>query len=100
MEEGPAWLRPVIRRFPGSARLVETMSAQPGAFRDMCEELAEAETALRSTELAPPELREERRAEWRSAIEALMQEIEQALREANVVSLGRRTRPPPGARLS
>jgi hypothetical protein len=93
MAEGPSWLQAVVRRFPDNARIIEEMSARPGAFRDMCEELAEAEKALQATDAAPLEVRDARKEEWRSAIEALTQEIEQALRESNVVPIGRGPRP-------
>ncbi len=93
MAEEPSWLQAVVRRFPDSARRIEELSARPGPFRDMCEELAEAEKALQATDLAPPGIRDARRDEWRSATETLMQEIEQALRESNVVRFGRGPRP-------
>lgn len=86
---GPSWLQAVVRRFPDSAKIIEEMSARPGPFRDICEDLVEAEKALAATDLAPPEIRDARRDEWRSTIETLMQEIEQALRESNVVRIGR-----------
>jgi len=90
MAEGPSWLQTIVRQFPDKARIVEEMSARPGPFRDMCEELAEALRALAATDQAPPEVRDRRRDEWRSAIETLTQEIEQALRESKVVRIGRR----------
>jgi hypothetical protein len=94
MAEGPSWLQAVVRRFPNKARIIEEMSARAGPFRDMCEELAEAEKALQAMDLAPSAVRDARRDEWRSAIETLTQEIEQALRESNVVRLGRGPRTP------
>jgi hypothetical protein len=88
MEEQPA-LRAAILRFPDDFRKIEELGAQPGSFRDMCEDLAEAERGLQMTDRLPLGLRDARRAEWNACIENLTQEIERALREFNVVPIGR-----------
>ena len=89
MQESPVWLQLVMRRFPANARTIAEMSARPGPFRDMCEELADAEAALAAADGAPPKIRDARRDEWRSAIESLTQEIDEALRASNVVRIDR-----------
>ena len=91
MAEG--WLKDVARRFPERERTIEEACARPGPFRDMCEEMADALKALAAADQAPADIREARREEWRSTIDALTQEIEQALSESNVVRLGRASGP-------
>lgn len=46
------------------------------SFRDICEELADAELALSKVDhQAPPALREARRAEWQELIDRLVGEV-------------------------
>jgi len=45
------------------------------SFRDICEELADAELALSKVDQAPPALREARRAEWQELIDRLVAEV-------------------------
>jgi hypothetical protein len=54
----------------------------------MCEDLAEAEMALRAAELLPVNLRAERTAEWTASIDALSAAISKALGKAYVTHLG------------
>jgi hypothetical protein len=56
------------------------------AFREMCEELAEAERALSMVDLVPLPLREERRAEWEQLVDRLVAEIGTALQDKDVVT--------------
>ena len=51
-------IRAVLRWFPSEARLIEELSSRNENFRDMCNELADAELGLRATRDAPPEVRE------------------------------------------
>lgn len=74
-----------LRRFPAEHRTIEELSAHSEDFRDMCEELAEAELALATAEGLPGALREQRRAEWHAAIDRLASEIARALSDANVI---------------
>lgn len=55
----------------------------------MCEELAEADLALRAAQILPADTRRERTAEWAALIERLSAEIEKALKTANVIPIGR-----------
>jgi hypothetical protein len=82
-----------LRRFPAKARLIEELTERSEDFRDMCEELAEAELALLAAKDAPPGVRAERIAEWTGWIDRLSEEIEAALERVNVLALGRTNRP-------
>jgi hypothetical protein len=97
----PPRLAVAIRRLPQCERAIEELARRSESFLDLCEDLAEAERGLAVAELAPEAVRSERRAEWRSWIEILTQEIEEALQRSKVVPM---TRPgattPPGARRS
>jgi len=83
----------VLRRFPACRRAIEELIARGGDFRDMCEELAEADTALRAAEALPPALRMDRQAEWTNAITRLEGEIARALKEANTNPIGQASKP-------
>ena len=52
------------RRVPGEARLIEQPMDGNGDFRDICEELADAEMALAAIDTVPAALREARTVEW------------------------------------
>jgi hypothetical protein len=77
-----------LRRFPADRKAIEELILRDGDFRDMCDELAEAEGALSAVEQLPTAVRAERTAEWVASIEHLAFEIARALREANVVRVG------------
>jgi hypothetical protein len=89
MAEKSTSLTALALRFPERADQIEEMSIRPGPLSEMCEELFEAERGLAATESAPLEIREARRAEWRLAIDALIQEIERELQDTNVVPINR-----------
>lgn len=50
-------------------------------FRDMCEELAEAEAALSRADQLPLPIRAARKAEWQDLVERLAREVDAALQE-------------------
>lgn|SRR5690349_7898029 len=77
----------VLQRFPADRKAIEELTAHSEDFRDMCEELAASEQALRAAEMLPPAIRAERIAEWIASIERLSAEITKALRSANVVRI-------------
>jgi hypothetical protein len=77
-----------LRRFPAERPAIKELIARDGDFRDMCEELAEAEFALEAAELLPLAVRAERMAEWAAAIDRLAAEMLRALGEANVIRIG------------
>lgn len=58
-------------------------------FRDMCEELAEAEAALSRVDQLPPPIRAARSAEWEDLVGRLAREVEAALREKQAVAQSR-----------
>ena len=70
------------RWFPRSEFAIRKLMSHSEAFRDMCEELAEAERALENVSGIPLYLREARRAEWQELIDGLVAEIGEALRES------------------
>ena len=51
------------------------------AFRDMCEELADADAALADASSKPGTLREARKLEWQELIDRLVAEIAATLRD-------------------
>lgn len=69
-----------LRRFPRSELAIRRLMVRSEAFRDMCEELAEAEAALSKVDQVPPVLREARRAEWPGLVDRLVGEVGAALR--------------------
>ncbi|CAH1654762.1 hypothetical protein CHELA20_53966 [Hyphomicrobiales bacterium] len=77
-----------LRRFPAERRAIDDLAAHNEDFRDMCEELAEAEMALLAADVLPPGVREERRAEWMAVIDRISAEIAGVLNEANVIRIG------------
>lgn len=87
-----------LRRFPAERRAIKELMLRDGEFSDMCEELAEAESALHAAKALPPDVREERTAEWIASIDRLAAEIARALQEANVIRVGwivQPKKPPP-----
>ena len=74
-------VRTVVRRFPFAEFAIRKHMNRSEAFCDMCEELAEAELALRKVSELPPEIREARRIEWQELVDRLVAEIAAALRE-------------------
>jgi hypothetical protein len=81
-----------LRRFPGKAGLIEELVARSENFRDMCDELADVESALLAIKDLPAKLRKEREAECAGWIERLTGEIEVELGNANVLPLSRTPR--------
>ena len=71
--------RAALSAFPDRAKLVENLASHDAAFQDMCEELAECQTALfRARAIASP-MREERITECLGWIERIKAEMEAAL---------------------
>jgi hypothetical protein len=77
-----------LRRFPAERRTIEELIVRDGDFCDMCEALAEAESALLATEGLPLNVRETRTAEWTASIDRLVGEIARAISESNVIRIG------------
>src|SRR4026209_1518774 len=74
-----------VRKFPSHAKLIEELMIRSESFRELCEDLAEAERVLAATDQTPAMLRCGRRAECRGWVESLTNEIECTLREAKVI---------------
>jgi uncharacterized protein YhaN len=72
-----------VRRFPQLEMTIARLMKNNEAFRDICEELAEAELALSLVDRVRPELREARRAEWQELVDQSVGELQAALQEAN-----------------
>lgn len=69
-----------IRRFPDFELPIRRLIETDETFREICEELAEAECALSAVDSAPAPLREARRAEWHELVDRLISEVEAAIR--------------------
>ncbi|APG93993.1 hypothetical protein SAMCFNEI73_pC0271 (plasmid) [Sinorhizobium americanum] len=72
-------LAAALRRFPARSLQIRELSIRDESFRGMCEDFAAAESALAHADRLPSHVREERRAEFKSLVESLAAEIEQAL---------------------
>jgi len=68
-----------VRRFPQFELAIRRLMDRSESFRDMCEELADAELALSKVEELPSALREARRAEWQELVDRLTEEIRAVL---------------------
>lgn len=73
----------VARRFPHFEFAAHELMERRESFRDMCEELLEAEMALSNVENEPKDVREARRAEWQACIARSLAELEEELRKYN-----------------
>jgi hypothetical protein len=78
-----------IRHFPAQATEIEALARESERFRDLCEELAEAEAALSAVDGLDLALRAERRLEWLAFVRWALKEIDADLRQARVVSIDR-----------
>ncbi|KRE05789.1 hypothetical protein ASE63_05540 [Bosea sp. Root381] len=83
----------VLQRFPTERQTIEQLAARSEDFCDMCEELADAEQAMRAAQMLPAHIRDERTAEWVTLIDRLAAAIDRALRLANVVPISRAKQP-------
>ena len=79
----------VARRFPQHAAAIRQLAARDEVFRDICEELVDAERALASVPHGPLALRKAREDEWQALIERLGAEVSRALRSGNVIPVDR-----------
>ncbi|MCO5063916.1 MAG: hypothetical protein M9924_05805 [Rhizobiaceae bacterium] len=69
-----------IRRFPHFELAIRRLIKTDEVFREVCEELEEAELALSSTDREPAHLRDVRRVEWQALVDRLVGEIAAAIR--------------------
>ena len=83
------------RRFPHFALPIRRLIETDESFRDICEELADAELALAAVPNAPAALRAARLAEWQELIDRLVVELETAI-GCDAAARGKRPVSPPG----
>ena len=77
MDEG---VLAAVRHFPERQREIETLAASNESFRSICDDLADAETALAGWQASTAAVREARCAEYRSLVEDLAREAEVVLK--------------------
>jgi hypothetical protein len=65
------------------------------SFRDICEELADAELALAQVDNLPIAVREARRAEWQELVDRLAGELHAAILDQDAVARSRVIPRPP-----
>nr|WP_149802659.1 hypothetical protein [Mesorhizobium sp. NFR06] len=68
-----------VRRFPQFELAIHRLMDRSESFRDICEELADAEFALSKVDEVAPALRGARRAEWQELVDRLVGEVETVL---------------------
>jgi hypothetical protein len=91
-----AGLSAAIRRYPLFELAIRRLIDADEGFRDICEELADAEVALSKVDDLPAALREARRTEWQELVDRLAGELKSAV-ESRVAFLRSRV-PPQGPR--
>lgn len=89
MESGQAIKRAALaaalRRYPQFELAIRRLFDAEEGFRDICEELSDAELALSKVEDLPVATRAARRAEWQELVERLARELETAVRNGGVL---------------
>jgi len=83
-----------VRRFPRFELTIHRLMDRSESFRDMCEELADAELALSKVDEVRLELREPWRVEWEELVDRLAGEVEAVLNTDTGRKLGTTPRPP------
>jgi hypothetical protein len=78
-----------VRRFPQFELAIHRLMERDESFRDMCEELAEAESALARVDMVPLALREARRAEWQELVDRLVGEVGAAVLNTDAAARSR-----------
>jgi hypothetical protein len=68
-----------VRRYPQFELAIHRLADADEVFRDICEELAEAELALSKVDTLPTALREARQAEWQELVDRLAGELRTAV---------------------
>jgi hypothetical protein len=84
-----------VRWFPQFELTIHRLMDRDDAFRDMCEELAEAELALSRVNDVPPAWREARRVEWEDLVQRLVGEVGAVILKTDAVARSRVTPRPP-----
>jgi len=82
-------------RFPEHVPQVQQLFRASETFRSMCEDLAAAVETLSHVDRLPDRIREARRQEYSGLVDALLDEIEDAIDQAKVVAFRRSGEPKP-----
>jgi hypothetical protein len=72
-------LAAAIRWFPSQKQAIEERAARDESFRSICEDLADAESALQNLENSQSPKRDQRCSEYRELVDSLAKEIAAAL---------------------
>ncbi len=83
-------LAAALALYPALPRQVEELYKLDEDFRGLCEDLADAEVALKGCQQLPSDIRDERKLEYEELVASLSNEIGQVLSRSNVIPL----RPP------
>lgn len=84
-------LTAAIAFFPAHSRRIRDLFESDESFRGVCEDLADAESALKHIAQLPDDVRYSRQLEYRELIASLSDEIEEAIAKANVIQFRRDT---------
>src|SRR5690242_7096771 len=84
-----AALSAAVRRFPELELPIRRMMEADRTFREMCEELAEAEAVLSRVDRLPEPIRSARSAEWQDLVGRLAREVQSAVQERQDVAQSR-----------
>jgi hypothetical protein len=71
-----------LKRFPQSELAIHRLMNSSETFREICDELAEAELAMSKVPRTPPELCKARTLEWQEVVDRLVTEASVALHES------------------
>jgi hypothetical protein len=71
-----------VRRFPNSEFVIRRLASHSETFRDICEELAEAETVLSTVCEEARDIDASRKQEWQELVDRLVAEVAASLRRA------------------
>jgi hypothetical protein len=85
-----------IRRYPDCELAIRRLIETEEPFRDICEELAEAERALSKVADLPVLSREARRVEWQEIVDRLAGEMKAVLKRHDAFLWSRVSRQQPG----
>lgn len=85
----------VEARFPEHLMQVQQLFTANETFRSMCEDLAAAVETLAHVDRLPDRIREARRQEYSGLVDALLDEIEDAINQSKVVVFKRSGHPKP-----
>ncbi|UVC08871.1 hypothetical protein IHQ71_27770 [Rhizobium sp. TH2] len=77
-------LQAAAKRFPRSEFTIRRLLHSNETFRELCEELADAEAALANVPESVAALQQAREREWQELVQELVSEVEQALKRFEI----------------